>query len=144
MAGLALTILLYLGGEPDVVRVVHPGAKPIKESIRRRDPERWKDLDEPVTYAVGREFTRAIERWELEHGRDAGDADAGASAGRSVRPHMRRAHSHLYWTGGALPAADQRQGRAPGSRNRIRLPMVRSETYSRSRRSRGRSAPGAV
>jgi len=94
MAGLALTMLLYLGGEPDVLKVVHPGAKPIKESIRRRDAERWKDLDEPATYAVGKEFTRAIERWEIEHGRDAADA-----TGRSVRPHMRRAHSHLYWTG---------------------------------------------
>ena len=30
MAGLALTMLLYLGGEPDVVRSVHPGARPIK------------------------------------------------------------------------------------------------------------------
>ncbi len=93
MGGLALTILLYLRGEPDVVRTVHPGAK-LKESIRRRDPERWKDLDEPNLFAVGKEFTRAIERWEIEHGRDAGDP-----IGRSVRPHMRRAHSHLYWTG---------------------------------------------
>ncbi|MGO9057091.1 MAG: hypothetical protein ACLQU2_06845 [Candidatus Binataceae bacterium] len=46
MAGLALTVLLYLRGEPDVIKLVHPGAKPIKESIRRRDPERWKDLDD--------------------------------------------------------------------------------------------------
>jgi len=94
MAGLALTVLLYLAGEPDVVRIVHPGEKPIKESLRRRDPERWKDLDEPNQYAVGKEFTRAIERWEIEHGCDAGDP-----TGRSLRPHMRRSHSHLYWTG---------------------------------------------
>jgi hypothetical protein len=94
MAGLALTVLLYLGGEPDVVRLVHSGAKPIKESMRKRDPERWKDLDEATTYAVGKDFTRAIERWEIEHSRDAGD-----ESGRLVRPHMRRAHSHLYWIG---------------------------------------------
>lgn len=28
------------------------GTKPIKESTHRRDPERWKDLDEPAAYAV--------------------------------------------------------------------------------------------
>ncbi len=28
MAGLAMTVLLYMGGEPDVVRIVHPGDKP--------------------------------------------------------------------------------------------------------------------
>ncbi len=39
MAGLAPTMLLYLGGEPDVVKVVHPGAKPIKESIHRRQTQ---------------------------------------------------------------------------------------------------------
>jgi hypothetical protein len=48
MAGLASTMLLYLGGEPDIARIVHPGEKPSKESIRRRDPERFKDLDEPA------------------------------------------------------------------------------------------------
>jgi hypothetical protein len=47
-----------------------------------------------LLYLAGEDFTRAIERWGMEHGRDAGDP-----TGRSVRPHMRRAHSHLYWTG---------------------------------------------
>jgi hypothetical protein len=70
MAGLALTMLLYLGGEPNVVKVVHPGEKPIKESLRRRDPERWRDLAEPNQYAVGKDFTLAIERWESVSPRD--------------------------------------------------------------------------
>jgi hypothetical protein len=92
--GLALTLLLYLGGDPDCVRIVHPGEKPIKESIRRRDPERYRDLSEPSTFAVGRTFARAIQRWEIEH-----RTDASVESGHTVRPHMRRAHSHLYWTG---------------------------------------------
>jgi hypothetical protein len=93
MAGLALTVLLYLGGEPDIVRIVHPGARPaVKSKLERRDPERLQDLNEPAHYAVGKEFTRANERWEIEYdGRDA-----AAEMGRTLRPHMRRAHSHRY------------------------------------------------
>ncbi|MDO8432295.1 MAG: hypothetical protein Q7S58_07780 [Candidatus Binatus sp.] len=92
---LAITTLLYLGGEPDTVRVVHPGSKPaVKESIRKKDPERWRDLREPDARTVGRQFQQTIERWEIEqqHKSDGG-------SGRNLRPHIRRAHSHLYWTG---------------------------------------------
>jgi hypothetical protein len=95
LSALALTILLYLGGEPDVVRIAHPGEKPlIKPTVRKRDPERYKDLREPAIHAVGKSFTHAIERWEIEHPRESGDP-----TGRTVRPHMRQAHAHLYWTG---------------------------------------------
>jgi hypothetical protein len=94
LAGLALTMLLYLAGDADCVRIVHAGEKPIKESIRRRDYERYRDLSTASTFAVGKTFARAIERWEFEH-----RSDPGVESGRTVRPHMRRAHSHLYWTG---------------------------------------------
>jgi hypothetical protein len=94
IAGRALTILLYLAGDPDIVRSVHPGEKPIKEKLARTDPERYRDLREPTTYAVGKSFARAIERWEIEHERELNDPTS-----KTVRPHMRRAHSHLYWTG---------------------------------------------
>ena len=94
LAGLALTILLYLGGEPDLARIVHPGEKPIKPKIARTDPERFRDLQEPSAFAVGKAFARAIEHWEIEH-----RGDAAVATGGTVRPHMRRAHSHLYWTG---------------------------------------------
>jgi hypothetical protein len=94
-AGLALTLQLYLGGDPDVVRIVHAGERPaVKGRLERADPERFRDLRDPNTYAVGRTFARAIERWEIEH-----LEDAGMVTGKTVRPHMRRAHSHLYWTG---------------------------------------------
>jgi hypothetical protein len=95
LSALALTILLYLAGEPDIVRIAHSGEKPlIKPAVKKRDPERYKDLREPMIHAVGKSFTRAIERWEIEHPRERGDP-----AGRTVRPHTRRAHAHLYWTG---------------------------------------------
>jgi hypothetical protein len=39
---LALSVLLYLAGDPDVVRVVHTGRKPaVKDSLRSREPERY-------------------------------------------------------------------------------------------------------
>jgi hypothetical protein len=94
-SGLALTLLLYLSGDPDVVRMVHRGERPaIKPKLERSDPERFRDLREPATYRVGGDFRRAVERWEIEHAGEGGDP-----TGRSLRPHMRRAHSHLYWTG---------------------------------------------
>jgi hypothetical protein len=71
MAGLALTMLPYPGGEPDIVGIVHPGEKPIKESLRRRDPERWRDLAEPNRYAVGKDFTRAMSGGRLSIGKPA-------------------------------------------------------------------------
>jgi hypothetical protein len=92
--GIALTLLLYLAGEPDIVKVAHPGEKPLKPKLAHTNPERYRDLKEPSTFSVGKAFTRAIEHWEIEHRNDEGIA-----TGRTVRPHMRRAHSHLYWTG---------------------------------------------
>jgi hypothetical protein len=47
-----LTVLLYLAGEPDVVKVVHPGERPaVKSKLERRAPKRFKDLREPSHYA---------------------------------------------------------------------------------------------
>ncbi|MBI4560551.1 MAG: hypothetical protein HY724_00795 [Candidatus Rokubacteria bacterium] len=95
LAGLVLTVLLYLGGEPDLVRQVHPGAKPAREArMQQREPERWKDLRSPALFAVGTAYRAAIERWEQEQAKERGEP-----TGRTVRPHVRRAHAHLYWTG---------------------------------------------
>ena len=94
LVGLVLTLLLYLAGEPDIVKLAHPGEKPLKPKLARTNPERYRDLSEPKIRAIGGNFARAIERWEIEHRNDQ-----GVATGRTVRPHMRRAHSHLYWTG---------------------------------------------
>ncbi len=95
LPGLVLTLLLYLGGDPDLVRQLHPGARPDREQrLRRRDPDRWRDLHDPAVWRVGATYRAAIERWEIEHARERGEP-----TGRTVRPHIRRAHAHLYWTG---------------------------------------------
>ncbi len=94
-SALALTLLLYLAGEPAAVRIVHAGQPPSpKPKLQRTSPERYRDLTPPRHWTVGGNFRRAIERWEIEHAGEHGDPTE-----RSVRPHMRRAHSHLYWTG---------------------------------------------
>jgi len=94
-----LTVLLYLGGEPDLVRQVHPGTKPARERrMHRRDPDRWRDLRAPTLYAVGTAFRAAIERWEIEQ-----QDQAFPLVGRTVRTHVRRAHAHPCWTGPGRP-----------------------------------------
>lgn len=96
----AVNALLYILGDEDVVQQVHPGAPPAASAPRGRPiterEERLRDLSEPAWYDVGRAYGAAIERWA-----DAREAEAhGAGSGeRSVRPHMRAAHAHLYWTG---------------------------------------------
>lgn len=96
LARMAVILLLYLSGEPDLVRRVHSGTKPERDArMRRKDPERWTDIREPTVWDVGVEYRKALERWEIEREREI----AAHSSDRSVRPHMRRAHAHLYWTG---------------------------------------------
>lgn len=93
---MTLILLLYLSGEPDIVRAVHPGAKPQRDArLRRKDPGRWVDIREPKVWDVGVQYRKALERWEIEQVREI----TAGSSDRSVRPHMRRAHAHLYWTG---------------------------------------------
>jgi hypothetical protein len=94
-AKLAMILFLHMAGDEDVVRMVHPGERPIKDAVRRHDPERFKDLAAPTIYSVGRSFGRAVERWETERGTDA----ASEITGGTVRPHHRAAHYHRYWTG---------------------------------------------
>jgi hypothetical protein len=72
LAGLTLTMLLYLGGEPDLVLIIHPGEKPLNAEIARTDPDRYRDLAEPTVQSVGKAFTRAIEHWEIKHRGDQG------------------------------------------------------------------------
>ena len=41
--GLALTVLLYPAGEPDVMRIVHPGARPAVKKAMAMGPEFRED-----------------------------------------------------------------------------------------------------
>jgi hypothetical protein len=95
VSAVLINTLLYLAGEPDVVRIVHPGAKPaLKPKLARSDPDRFKDLSAPRVHVIGTAFARAVEHWEIEHANVLGDP-----TGKTIRPHMRRAHPHKYWTG---------------------------------------------
>lgn len=94
-----LNAVLYINGNHDVVRAVHPGAKDRNGEVGRmalRRERRARDLAKPDVCAIGSEFGAAIAHWEREAPRDEQAAGGG---GWSVRPHLRRAHLHLYWTG---------------------------------------------
>ena len=87
-----LDMLLYLGGEADLVPIFHPGEKATQGQDRAHRP-RMLARSRRADVQSGKTFTRAIEQWEIQDRRD------GVATGRAVWPHMRRAHSHLYWTG---------------------------------------------
>jgi hypothetical protein len=86
-----LNVILYINGNDDVVRRIHPGSKPRRErGARHRD-----DGDRaPEVVVVGKQFASTLEHWEIEDAQRDGEGSGG-----SVRPHIRRAHLHLYWTG---------------------------------------------
>ena len=94
-----LNAVLYINGNHDVVRAVHPGGRDRNGDGGQPGPRRERrarDLAKPGVCRVGSEFGAAIAHWEREAARQEQAADGG---GWSVRPHLRRAHLHLYWTG---------------------------------------------
>lgn len=121
--------MLYISGAEDVVAQVHPGTKP-KTSPNPAKARRFADLGGENIYRVGDHYASAIERWEQEEAR----ANPGAAAeGRSVRPHVRSAHAHLYWTGPGrttpvvrfLPPIPVKGGVGVGERDVVSITHVR-------------------
>ncbi|WP_284352677.1 hypothetical protein [Roseisolibacter agri] len=116
-ARLAVNTLLYVLGEPDVVRTVadaraqgprlvrHLRAAPPPACDQRPEARRAADLAEPDVYLVGTRYAAAVRRHGIaaaarEHGTAMGGRPGPASPpGRTVRPHLRAAHWHLYWVG---------------------------------------------
>ena len=94
---LLLNAILYIQGDDDVVATVHPGQRPTKSSKNPVKARRFQDLAIPRTFEVGSRYGAMIERWEIEEGKELGAE--GEDTGRTVRPHLRAAHAHLYWTG---------------------------------------------
>ena len=86
--------LLYILGDKDVVKEVHPGANPKKKHIEFKDPIYGK---QPLVYKVGGNYRKLIERYELD-GQNPYDK-IHHEASYTVKPHVRAAHYHLYWTG---------------------------------------------
>lgn len=90
-----INLLLYIAGDQDVaneVAVETPLAKrhrKASEETQRRMKRPAKSADVGVRYAEALRI--ALEAEEKE--------TPGQKTGRTVRPHVRRAHPHLYWTG---------------------------------------------
>lgn len=92
---LAINALLYIQSEEDIVRVVHPGQRPPKASTNPEKNKRFKDIAPAEIFEVGQRYAATIERWEKE----SAELAHGNATGKSVRPHMRSAHPHLYRIG---------------------------------------------
>jgi hypothetical protein len=92
--GPILNILAYINGEDDIVKAIHPGQKPSNKIQNQEKLRRLQDLSDPELFNVGGKFASVLERWEKDR-----EKDDPSQSHRSPRPHMRSAHSHLYWTG---------------------------------------------
>lgn len=92
MMALLVNLVLYLNGDPEIVKHVHPGPRPVGVS-----PSKWnykKKVAKPVITPVGERFTAAIQHWEIESKRECPKGKGG-----SKRPHCRKPHPHRYWIG---------------------------------------------
>lgn len=89
-----INTVLYILGNEDVVREVHPGGKKTKIYQDPEKKRRAEDLKDPDVHHVGKTYASALERWE-----ETQESSRGDGRGPSKRPHVRAAHSHLYWTG---------------------------------------------
>jgi hypothetical protein len=100
IVGGALNTLLYILGENEIARTIHPGSKP---SLPQGKPinkiQRLAvDLAKPIELEIGGQYAaKAIEHWGSDDGQ--GLPPEPQSTGHTVRPHIRSAHAHLYWTG---------------------------------------------
>lgn len=92
-----LNVLLYINGNDDVVARVHSGKKPVTRGRRPRSVKREQERQEATVFDVGRAFASTIQHWEEEE--RARNVGGTVDGDRQVRPHVRRAHLHLYWTG---------------------------------------------
>jgi hypothetical protein len=64
-------------------------------SARRVGTSNGRTVKPPRTFAVGYVVGAGLRAWR----RTQGDGARSVSTGRKMRPHVRRAHPHLYWTG---------------------------------------------
>lgn len=91
-----LSLLLYLCSEaPDLRdatgRRAAPGLPTAKAPRRRGQVQRFAAASTPTVWETAFELGRRLEEAQER----AGEGDSG----RTVRPHVRRAHWHTYWSG---------------------------------------------
>lgn len=100
IVNLATNALLYILGNDDIVEQVEYVERPKRRAKGPLSPkeQRAVDLAEPRVLTAGVRYAAAIERHTREvMERMAQEADGEPT--RSITPHMRTAHAHLYWTG---------------------------------------------
>lgn len=91
---LRLNSVLYITANASRdVETVRPQSQPKRRPQDKRERERLLDLREPGIYRVGGIYERVLRRWKRVTTASYG------SSGRTVRPHIRAAHAHLYWRG---------------------------------------------
>lgn len=98
-----LSVLLYLcSEEPDL-----GGKEPPKyaEPKRIKGGYKWIPKQKPEIWDVGVRLGAAIRHYRASKSRSPEDTEP---TGRTVRPHIRRAHWHGYWTGPRKEPAQQR------------------------------------
>jgi hypothetical protein len=92
---LILNLLLYILGSEDITTIVRAQRK----NLCKKSPVeacRIRDLQDPHVFGVGAKWGRAVQNWVAEPGVHGASAPG---SGRSISPHIRAAHPHLYWTG---------------------------------------------
>lgn len=95
---LVVNTFLYLQGDPDVVKTIHPGMRPpkkAKQAPNREKLARKLDTAEPNVQRIGERFTAAIKLYEIE--REKLQADHATKGTKC--PHLRAPHPHIYRLG---------------------------------------------
>jgi len=89
-----VSLLLYLcADEPEIEDRRHPGYRPQRpQPTRVKGGWRLFPAQSPRTWLVGENIGRAISASRENLG-------PGEETGRSVKPHLRRAHWHGFWSG---------------------------------------------
>lgn len=92
-----LSVLMYINGNDDLLEVAQPDVpKALNKSKRRRLGKAGSEAPprQPIRqFQVGKRFASVIQRWEEE------ERAKPEGIGHAIRPHLRAAHAHLYWTG---------------------------------------------
>ena len=96
---LVINTLYYLIGDPEVVKEVHPGCKPVKRHFKLSPKLRIRQQTfmQPTVQLIGEQFTAMVRHYEQE--RDRLKSEAREHQGGTKCPHLRRPHLHAYWRG---------------------------------------------
>lgn len=91
---MVINTLLYIQGNQDVVKQIHPGGKVTNKPKIAKKQAHYVDLIPPERFSVGSGYRKVIEHWER-----VSEASSDRGNGGTRKPHLRSAHPHLYWHG---------------------------------------------